>query len=131
MNHQPGGRIEAVQSGIEVRRRGMVARLWVAALLAILGFLVVYPILILLLGALTESVSRSPALVPPACMPILEASPGATCAAASAAFLVAGCSAIFVAGLRSTAGAVVVVVLLFLSVLVGGADATRIVTALT
>ncbi|HXL12869.1 MAG TPA: iron ABC transporter permease, partial [Bradyrhizobium sp.] len=55
MNHQPGGRIEAVQSGIEVRRRGMMARLWVAALLAILGFLVVYPILTLLLGALTDT----------------------------------------------------------------------------
>jgi len=55
LNHQPGGRIEAAQSGAEGRRRGMMARLWVAALLAILGFLVIYPVLTLLLGALTDT----------------------------------------------------------------------------
>src|SRR5947209_7775589 len=33
----------------------MMARLWVAALLAILGFLVIYPVLTLLLGALTDT----------------------------------------------------------------------------
>src|SRR4051794_15627373 len=36
-------------------RRHAVAALWVAALLAILGFLVVYPVLMLLLGALTDT----------------------------------------------------------------------------
>jgi ABC-type glycerol-3-phosphate transport system permease component len=33
----------------------MVARLWVAFLLAILAFLVIYPVLTLLLGALTDT----------------------------------------------------------------------------
>src|SRR4029079_8719242 len=36
-------------------RRHAAAALWVAALLAILGFLVVYPVLMLLLGALTDT----------------------------------------------------------------------------
>jgi iron(III) transport system permease protein len=55
LNGQPGGRIEAVRSGVDGRRRGMMAYLWVAALLAILGFLVIYPVLTLLLGALTDT----------------------------------------------------------------------------
>src|SRR3954464_3578719 len=37
-----------------IRRRALPA-LWVALLLAILGFLVVYPVLMLLLGALTDT----------------------------------------------------------------------------
>src|SRR3954464_12949478 len=37
-----------------IRRRALPV-LWVAALLAILGFLVVYPVLMLLLGALTDT----------------------------------------------------------------------------
>ena len=48
-------RIEAAQSGVEGRRRGAIAGAWVALLLAILGFLVVYPVLTLLLGALTDT----------------------------------------------------------------------------
>jgi iron(III) transport system permease protein len=55
LNGQPGGRIEAVRSGVDGQRRGMMAYLWVAALLAILGFLVIYPVLTLLLGALTDT----------------------------------------------------------------------------
>jgi iron(III) transport system permease protein len=55
LNGQPGGRIEAVWSGVDGQRRGMMAYLWVAALLATLGFLVVYPVLTLLLGALTDT----------------------------------------------------------------------------
>jgi iron(III) transport system permease protein len=55
LNGQPGGRIEAVWSGVDGQRRGMMAYLWVAALLAILGFLVIYPVLTLLLGALTDT----------------------------------------------------------------------------
>src|SRR5438132_1393779 len=41
--------------GVEGWRRGLMARLWVAALLVTLGFLVVYPVLTLLLGALTDT----------------------------------------------------------------------------
>ncbi len=48
-------RIEVAQSGIEGRRRGMLAGAWIALLLAILAFLVVYPVLTLLLGALTDT----------------------------------------------------------------------------
>jgi iron(III) transport system permease protein len=55
LNGQPGGRIEAVRSGVDGQRRGMMAYLWVAVLLATLGFLVVYPVLTLLLGALTDT----------------------------------------------------------------------------
>jgi len=50
-----GRRIEAARSGVEGKRRGMAAGVWVVFLLAILGFLVVYPVLTLLLGALTET----------------------------------------------------------------------------
>ena len=55
MNGQPGGRIEAVWNGVDGQRRGMMAYLWVASLLAVLGFLVIYPVLTLLLGALTDT----------------------------------------------------------------------------
>jgi iron(III) transport system permease protein len=48
-------RIEAARSGIEGKRRGLMAGAWVALLLAILGFLVIYPVLTLLLGALTDT----------------------------------------------------------------------------
>jgi iron(III) transport system permease protein len=48
-------RIEAAPSGIEGRRRGVLAGAWVGFLLLILGFLVVYPVLTLLLGALTDT----------------------------------------------------------------------------
>ena len=48
-------RIEVVESGIEGRRQGLLAGAWIAFLLAILGFLVVYPVLTLLLGALTDT----------------------------------------------------------------------------
>ena len=50
-----GRRIEAAQSGIEGKRRDVMASVWVAFLLAILGFLVIYPVLTLLLGALTDT----------------------------------------------------------------------------
>ena len=45
----------AVQKGHASRRRGVLAAGWVLLLLAILTFLVVYPILTLLLGALTDT----------------------------------------------------------------------------
>ena len=48
-------RIEVAQSGIEERRRGWLAGVWIAFLLAILAFLVIYPVLTLLLGALTDT----------------------------------------------------------------------------
>ena len=48
-------RIEAAQSGVEIKRRGAAAGVWIAFLLAILGFLVIYPVLTLLLGALTDT----------------------------------------------------------------------------
>jgi len=49
-------RIEAAGLGIEPKRRnGVAAPLWVAFLLAILAFLVIYPVLMLLLGALTDT----------------------------------------------------------------------------
>ncbi|MGZ3362499.1 MAG: hypothetical protein ACXU84_24515, partial [Xanthobacteraceae bacterium] len=55
MNGQAGRRIEVKRSGGEDLRRRVWARLWVALLLAILTFLVVYPVLTLLLGALTDT----------------------------------------------------------------------------
>ena len=48
-------RIEAAQSGIEGRRRSALAGAWITFLLAILAFLVIYPVLTLLLGALTDT----------------------------------------------------------------------------
>ena len=50
-----GRSVELAQSGAEGRRRGAVAGVWVALLFAILGFLVIYPVLTLLLGALTDT----------------------------------------------------------------------------
>ena len=55
MNGQVGRRIEVRRSGVEDIRRRVMASLWVALLLAILGFLVIYPLLTLLLGALTDT----------------------------------------------------------------------------
>src|ERR1700709_2342825 len=58
---QPGGRMDT-QAGllpgpkivaVRHRRAGAAASLWSGALLLILGFLVVYPVAMLLLGALT------------------------------------------------------------------------------
>jgi iron(III) transport system permease protein len=48
-------RVEAVQSGVEGKRRGVLAGAWIALLIAILAFLVIYPVLTLLLGALTDT----------------------------------------------------------------------------
>lgn len=48
-------RIEVAQRGIEGSRRGALAGVWIAFLLAILGFLVIYPVLTLLVGALTDT----------------------------------------------------------------------------
>jgi iron(III) transport system permease protein len=55
LNGQVSRRTEAARSGIEGKRRGVLAGAWVALLLAILGFLVIYPVLTLLLGALTDT----------------------------------------------------------------------------
>ena len=55
MNGQAGRRNEVTRSGGEGSRRRVLAGLWVALLLAILGFLVIYPLLTLLLGALTDT----------------------------------------------------------------------------
>jgi iron(III) transport system permease protein len=48
-------RIEVMHGGGERSRRPTLAHVWVALLLAILGFLVIYPVLTLLLGALTDT----------------------------------------------------------------------------
>jgi iron(III) transport system permease protein len=50
-----GRRTGGTRSGVGDVRRRVWAGLWVALLLAILGFLVVYPVLTLLLGALTDT----------------------------------------------------------------------------
>ncbi|HTE95461.1 MAG TPA: hypothetical protein VK678_18410, partial [Bradyrhizobium sp.] len=55
MDGQVGRRIEVRRSGGEGMRRRLLAHLWVALLLAILAFLVIYPLLTLLLGALTDT----------------------------------------------------------------------------
>jgi iron(III) transport system permease protein len=55
LNGQVSRRIEAARSGIEGKRRGVLAGAWVTLLVAILGFLVIYPVLTLLLGALTDT----------------------------------------------------------------------------
>jgi iron(III) transport system permease protein len=52
---QVGRRTGITHSGVEDSPRRVMAGLWVALLLAILGFLVVYPLLTLLLGALTDT----------------------------------------------------------------------------
>jgi iron(III) transport system permease protein len=50
-----GQSIEVTRSRAAGARRGVLAGLWVALLLSILGFLVIYPVLTLLLGALTDT----------------------------------------------------------------------------
>ncbi|WP_244486259.1 ABC transporter permease [Bradyrhizobium viridifuturi] len=55
MHGQADRRSEAMRSASEGTRRRALTGLWVAALLAILGFLVIYPVLMLLLGALTDT----------------------------------------------------------------------------
>jgi iron(III) transport system permease protein len=50
-----GQSIEVTRSRAVGARRGVLAKVWVALLLAILGFLVIYPVLTLLLGALTDT----------------------------------------------------------------------------
>src|SRR6201990_3716265 len=47
--------IAVTRNRAEGTRRGVLAKVWVALLLAILGFLVIYPVLTLLLGALTDT----------------------------------------------------------------------------
>ncbi|HEY3680273.1 MAG TPA: hypothetical protein VGL45_16280, partial [Bradyrhizobium sp.] len=46
---------EVMRRGDQGNRGRVWTNLWVAALLAILGFLVIYPVLTLLLGALTDT----------------------------------------------------------------------------
>ena len=55
MDGQASRRSEVMRSASEGMRRRVWANLWVVLLLAILGFLVIYPILMLLLGALTDT----------------------------------------------------------------------------
>lgn len=55
MDGQASRRSEVVRSASEGMRRRVWANLWVVLLLTILGFLVIYPILMLLLGALTDT----------------------------------------------------------------------------
>ncbi len=55
MHGQAGRRTEVKRGGGEGSRQRLMAGLWVALLLAILGFLVIYPVLTLLLGALTDT----------------------------------------------------------------------------
>src|SRR5260370_21769496 len=55
LNGQAGRRIGDTRSGVEDVGRRAMAYLWVALLLAILSFLVIYPVLTLLLGALTDT----------------------------------------------------------------------------
>ncbi|VIO70052.1 Putrescine transport system permease protein PotH [Bradyrhizobium ivorense] len=53
--HGPADRRSEVTRGASDGARRMLTGLWVAALLAILAFLVVYPVIMLLLGALTDT----------------------------------------------------------------------------
>jgi len=55
LDGQASRRSEVMRSASEGTRRRVWANLWVVLLLAILGFLVIYPILMLLLGALTDT----------------------------------------------------------------------------
>src|SRR5436853_1333397 len=55
LNGQVSGRIEVARKGGEDLGRRAWPWLWVALLLAILAFLVIYPVLTLLLGALTDT----------------------------------------------------------------------------
>ena len=55
MSVQAVGRTEVTRGAFEGVRRPVLTGLWVTGLLAILVFLVIYPILMLLLGALTDT----------------------------------------------------------------------------
>jgi iron(III) transport system permease protein len=55
LDGQASARVEVTHGAGEWSRRRLLAHLWVALLLAILGFLVIYPVLTLLLGALTDT----------------------------------------------------------------------------
>jgi iron(III) transport system permease protein len=55
LNGQLSGRSEVIRGAGEGVRRRVGAGSWVTLLLSILGFLVIYPILMLLLGALTDT----------------------------------------------------------------------------
>ena len=55
MDGQASRRSEVMRGASEGMRRRLWANLWVVLLLAILGFLVIYPILMLLLGSLTDT----------------------------------------------------------------------------
>ena len=55
MDGQASRRGEVMRSASEGMRRRVWANLWVVLLLALLGFLVIYPIMMLLLGALTDT----------------------------------------------------------------------------
>jgi iron(III) transport system permease protein len=55
LHEQVSRRIEIARSGVEGGRGRLYAGLWVGLLLAILTFLVIYPLLTLLLGALTDT----------------------------------------------------------------------------
>ena len=55
MDAQVSRRSEVMRSASEGTRRRAWAGLWVVLLLAILGFLVIYPVMMLLLGALTDT----------------------------------------------------------------------------
>jgi iron(III) transport system permease protein len=55
LHGQAGLRTEPTRDGVGGMRRRAAEGLWVALLLAILAFLVVYPVLMLLLGALTDT----------------------------------------------------------------------------
>src|SRR5438552_2625222 len=55
LKERVGRRIGVARSGVEDIRLRAMAGSWVALLLAILGFLVIYPLLTLLLGALTDT----------------------------------------------------------------------------
>jgi len=50
-----GPSIAVTRASAEGARRGALAGIWIALLLAILGFLVIYPVLTLLLGAFTDT----------------------------------------------------------------------------
>src|SRR5882757_8023124 len=55
LHGQTGRRNEVTRGAGEGVRRRLLSNLWVAALLAILAFLVIYPVMMLLLGALTDT----------------------------------------------------------------------------
>src|SRR5712671_3345017 len=55
LHGQAGLRTKPMRDGVDGMRRHVASALWVALLLAILAFLVVYPVLMLLLGALTDT----------------------------------------------------------------------------